>query len=175
MAENALTRGLGRLQQLVDEAAAEHADAKAAADRAVAVDLPEVIALRDHQEALFFRKPGAEHDPARERALIAALCAAVVQNPDLKLESLGGSRFRVDDLGPQRRLREARERLHEAARCRDEFAAQHAAEFEELRRGEQRQAFRAAVEEADVDALRKQLGVGQPTALRTTDFNSPGS
>lgn len=106
---DALQDGLNHLEHLVTEAEVKRLDARHAADAAVsgAILLPEVVALREHCDAVLYRVPGANADPNEERRLAGALCSAVSQNADLRLVPLGGSRFRVDDAGPYRKLAEA--------------------------------------------------------------------
>jgi hypothetical protein len=170
---DALTRGLERLEQFVTKAEAEFALARAAADRAVqgAIDHVDVVGLRDYCDDIFFRrhrdgKPVVD-DAERRRTLTTLLCRAIVED-QLDLVPLGGSRFRIDDAAPQRRLNASREALREATRCRDEFLDEHAPEFEKRRQQAERDVLRDALAAGDPEAVRSALGVGREETAALT-------
>jgi hypothetical protein len=161
-----------RLTEIAATAEETYRAAKDAADRAAAgaFDHPAVAALRNHEDGRIFHKPSYRR--ADERKLVTRLCEAIIADPDLNLTSIGASRFRVDDVGPARREREARTARDAALRERNEYLAEHRLEFEAAEEVARNRAFREAIDEADTDALKELLCVGSAAsnALTTSDL-----
>jgi hypothetical protein len=171
--DNSLQGSIDRLQHEVTAAEAVRIDARHAADRAIsgAIDNHAVVALREHSEAITFRKPGANQDPDQERRLIGALCSEISQNSDLTLVPLGGSRFRVDDRGPYRKLAEAEAALKEAVAARDSFVQEHAEQIAAAAlKAEADQTF-AALKSGNRERILDALRIRASRAMTTADLS----
>lgn len=158
---SALRRGDAALNKIRTETADAHRQAKHEYERAQigAVDL--LAPLREYDEGCVFRKPGFEPDPARHRALTVALARQLCDNPDLVLTTLGAAKIRVDDLGPQRRLREAAEAALDASRAYSDFRREHAVQFAAEAKEAEQKAVQAALAQGDPESIRTALGLNE--------------
>lgn len=169
---SALHRGDAELNKIRTATADAHRQAKHEYERAQigAVDL--LAPLREYDEGVAFKKPGFEADPARHRALTVALARQLCDNPDLVLTTLGAAKVRVDDLGPQRRLREATEAAMEASRAYSDFRREHASEFAAEAKAAEQKAVQHALAQGDPEAIRTALGLREDksSVLTTADL-----
>jgi hypothetical protein len=72
--DHSLRGSIDRLEHLVTEAEAGRIEAQRAYEtsQAGAINLPEVVALREHHEGIIYRKPGADTDPDKAHSPPAA-------------------------------------------------------------------------------------------------------
>jgi hypothetical protein len=107
------------------EADCKLANRAAFSANAGAIELSELVALRKYQDGVALRRKDVTEDPTHERTLIGALCAAIAQNGDLTLATTEGSRLRIGDTGPAKRLTAARAALQEATEALEEWRCEH--------------------------------------------------
>jgi hypothetical protein len=170
--DRSLQGSIDRLNHICTEAEANRIDAQRAYERsqAGAIENSRVAALREYDHGVAVRTRVADDDESR--VLAGALCSEISQNSDLRLRSVRGAQFLVEDVGPARRKREADAALREATQARDSFLLEHAEQIAaEAEAAEAKQVF-DALKSGSRERILQALVINQPPkALRTSDLS----
>lgn len=135
--------------------------------------IEEVDRLAAYHRGVTHRVPGVERDDEQRRSLEVDVAARLVQDPDLGLEPTphGRNAWLIVSRKLTRELEAARAGEREAARVLEGFERDNRDEIAAVEDAERRGRVAAALESGSPEDIKEALGIGRPTALRTSDLS----